>query len=300
MDYMIVKRIFDMKKILVGILLCFVLLLTGCSNELKSNPNGVKLYLNDEIIKYMPYEKDVVPFFVFSEGMNLNTIKYSRFTFQEILSGNDDFIVSDAISDLLNEYQDNIYTKIDTQTISSTTRMNRIKIVNGKPKVIKEKLPVDEVFTSDDKKQKVVYDEVAFVLLENGLQLSIEYRRFNSNGKTYYAWRYTRSITLYLHYPLMVYKNEEGKNRLIILPLPNYTKYSVGPQLALKSLIEEDTYLKESYYNFSFEPNRKDDIINFYIERYNGVADNNKITCTYLGIDFIITFDENTFKIAKA
>ena len=46
--------------------------------------------------------------------MNLNTIKYSRFTFQEILSGNDDFIVSDAISDLLNEYQDNIYTKIDT------------------------------------------------------------------------------------------------------------------------------------------------------------------------------------------
>ena len=52
-----------MKKILVGILLCFVLLLTGCSNELKSNPNGVKLYLNDEIIKYMPYEKDVVPFF---------------------------------------------------------------------------------------------------------------------------------------------------------------------------------------------------------------------------------------------
>ena len=51
-----------------------------------------------------------------------------------------------------------------------------MEIVNGKPKVIKEKLPVDEVFTSDDKKQKVVYDEVAFVLLENGLQLSIEYR----------------------------------------------------------------------------------------------------------------------------
>lgn len=289
-----------MRKILIVLVTSLVLLLSGCANDVKSNPNGIKLTLSDEVIKYMPYSSDEIPYIVLFEDLNLNTVVNSKFTFQEVLSGNDDFVVSDAIAGLFTKYQDNLVVKVDNETVSATSQLNRIEIKDGKRKVIREKLPVDpEEYPGEDKPLSVVYDEVAFIMLENGLQLTLEYRRFTSNNKTYYVWRYTRSIMLYLHYPLMVYKNDDGNNMLVILPLPNYTRYSVGPQLTLKKLINEDTYLKEDYYTFSFDKTKKDDIINYYINRHQGVLDGEQLTCTYLGIDFLIRFQEESFKIEK-
>lgn len=291
-----------MKKILLLLVLSLTIILSGCSNTVISNPNGIVLSLTESLLEYMPYEKEQVPSFTFAKKANFNTISNTKFTFQKILSNNDDFLVSEEITKLFTQYEGRIETKIDNERVSSKTRMNRIEEKDDKRKVIRVNLLVDEeLLPNQERPLRVVYDEVAFIMLDNGLQLTLEYRRFTAEGITYYAWRYTRSITLYLHFPLMVHINENNQRELLILPLPNYTKYSVGPQLELKKLLETDTYLSSDYYQFNYpeKDNSQEIVKQFYIDNHEGRDIAGDFVCTYLGIDYKIEFLEENFQIFK-
>lgn len=291
-----------MKKILLLLLLFLTVILTGCSNTVTSNPDGVLLSLTDSLLEYMPYEKEQIPSFTFAKDSNFNTISNTKFSFQKILSNNDDFLVSEEIAKLLVQYEGQIETKIDNEKVSSKTRMNRIEVQDNTPKTVRVNLLVDEeLLPNQERALRVVYDEVAFIMLDNGLQLTLEYRRFTSEGITYYAWRYTRSITLYLHFPLMVHINQDNQRELLILPLPNYTKYSVGPQLELKKLLEADTYLSSDYYKFNYpaKENAQEIVKQFYINNHQGREISDDFVCTYLGIDYKIEFSEESFRISK-
>lgn len=293
------KKIFKIKKI--GVVLLFVwigLLLSGCGNSLTLHEDGITLSLHPDYARHMSYEE--VPTYTFGKGNAINALRYGNATHEAILSGNDDFMVSDIIRDLFAENEDRLVIREDNRAITSTTKMNSrtFDAARNSYRTTSMNLVVDAVQT-DNGMVSYVYEETAYVGLENGLQLTLEYRRFVSEGVTYYAWRYTRSIKIYLHYPLML---QEGKN-LLLLALPTYTRYSVGPQLKVENVMEKDTYLDESFYLFSYREDIEATtdkiayIIDYYTIYHQGYVDEEKLYFTYLGVDFEIEFLETNFSI---
>ena len=150
----------------------------------------------------------------------------------------------------------------------------------------------------DDNK---VYDEVAYIDLGNGLKLTIDYCRFVSDGKTYYTWRYSRSIAMYLYYPLMKINNN-SEVELVLLTLPNKVKLHVGPELKLINILEKDEYFEKAMYTFEYQSGEKEEemkqyVIDYY-KRYNyNKIDDNSFTFEYLNNKFKVELQEKTFSI---
>lgn len=293
------KKIFNTKKIiLLAFALLFLGILSGCSSPLTSYDDGITLSIDSGYQRYMTY--DEIPTYTFGKGRELNALVREDAPHEAILSGNDDFMVSDIIAALFVENQDRLVIKEDNRSISSTTKINRREYNEAKQKYETESitLPVDAIDT-DEGRVSYVFEETAYVGLENGLQLTLEYRRFVSEGETYYAWRYTKSIKIYLHYPLMLLPDKE----MLIVTLPTYTRYSVGPQLKLDNVIEEETYLDPSYYHFAYRDDlttqeEKVEYIQTYYETYHsGVLVDNKLQFTYLTVLYEIEFLETSFLI---
>ena len=77
-------------------------------------------------------------------------------------------------------------------------------------------------------KDEKVYNEIAHILLDDGLILSINYARFiDSDNVTYYKWQTTESIRMVLHYPFMITnKTDKVPNKInynksfCFIPLP--------------------------------------------------------------------------------
>ncbi len=61
-------------------------------------------------------------------------------------------------------------------------------------------------------------NEIAYITLDNGLQLTINYLKFqveqeDKSIKTYYSWQYSESIRMILYYPLMVVKDKDENKK---------------------------------------------------------------------------------------
>jgi hypothetical protein len=50
----------------------------------------------------------------------------------------------------------------------------------------------------------------------------------------------------------MVVKDESGEKKLVLLPLPFDTKYTISNTTRLDALLKQDSYLKESNYVFEY------------------------------------------------
>lgn len=290
-----------MKKILLILLIIFVIPLMGCfESAVEPNENKIILTL-DEDYQYV-IKATSIPSFTFEFEGTLNTIKEVNKAYYTVFSNNDDIILSDALQKLFDKYQDNMYVEVVGSQKVTSTLFSRIddygKVVN-------------DTYEPDDNK---VYEEVAYISLENGLKLTVDYRRFVYNGKNYYTWKYSASITMWLYYPLMTI-NENGENKIVILSLPNRITFQVGPQLALSNVLNGTTYVdSDECLRYTFEyleeldeegndklslQEKQQYIINYYVNDMNGTFDENSniIYFSYLGNNFKVELKEENFKI---
>lgn len=290
-----------MKKILLVLLIIFVIPLMGCFESVVV-PNEKKIVLTlDEDYQYV-VKANSIPSFTFEFDGILNTNKNIDKAYYTVFSNNDDIILSDALQKLFDTYKDNMYVEVVGSQKVTSTLFSRIdeygKIVNDK-------------YEPDDNK---VYEEVAYISLDNGLKLTVDYRRFVYNGKNYYTWKYSASITMWLYYPLMTI-NENDENKLVILSLPNRISFQVGPQLVLSNVLNGATYVdSDECLRYTFEyledldeegndkltlQEKQQYIINYYVNDMNGTFDENSniIYFSYLGNDFKVELKEENFKI---
>ena len=224
------------RKILLLIVLSFSSLFLVACNEVEPNENSVTLYLTESFQDLINYEE--IPSFTLNFNGTLNTISNVNKTYYTVFSNNDDKILSDAISELLSAYEGKVEYVVVNEDEVSKRKFSIIE--NGELKNID--MPCD-----DNK----VYDEVAYIALDNGLKLTIDYCRFVSDGKTYYTWRYSSSIAMYLYYPVMTILNDSQKE-LVLLTLPNKVALHVGPELKLASILTKEEYLDSSMYSFNY------------------------------------------------
>lgn len=287
MGWIKMKKIFKMRKLLILVLLLF---LGGCfKNEVVPNENEIHLYLDEEYTQHMPYEE--IPSFTFSFNGIFNTLKYVPETYYTLFARNDDVILSDEISNLLKKYEDRTEYVIEEETVETATRINTLD-ASGKQ--------ITHQYLVDDKK---VYDEIAYISLENGLKLTIDYRRFTSEGKTYYVWSYTNNLNMHLYYPLMVVE-VNNQRYLLLLTLPNRVNFQVGPGLKVENMLKRDDYLDEVRYTFNYLDDYEileakiSQIKNYYLDEYDGYTEGSDFFFTYLGIKYKIIFNEENFIIS--
>lgn len=291
-----------MKKVLLVLVLLLTLFLTGCKGFFEPvvvpNENSITLKLEEDFASVIEGE---IPTFTFHFDGTLNTNKNINKSFYTVFSNNDDIILSNALNKLFEQYKDRMYVElVGSQSVNSTlfSTLNEYGAVEN----VK--------YTPDDYK---VYDETAYISLENGLKLTIDYRRFIYNGENYYTWRYTNSITMYLYYPMLAI-NDGLTNKLMMISLPNRVTYSVGPTLKLENILNGTTYADGPeclYYTFKYvfdldkdgnEPpleQKQQYIIDYYVNEMNGTYDETTkiITYSYLGNDFTVELLENNFKM---
>ena len=143
-----------------------------------------------------------------------------------------------------------------------------------------------------------------YIELENGLKLTIDYSRFISGGKTYYTWRYSASITLYLYYPLMAI-DDNGTRKIVLLTLPNCTSFKVNPEQKVSSLLTKKQYLDESMYTFNYFErtdiesfDKKQNVLDYYSDYNLNKIEDNKYTFDYLNNRFVLTLKETSFSVA--
>ena len=152
-------------------------------------------------------------------------------------------------------------------------------------------------------KDNKIYNEIVYISLENGLQLSINYARFSDfEGNTYYRWQKTEGIRFVLHYPLMVYHNEEhDRNEVVVMPLPNGVIYYFDTTTKqIDALLKNDKYLKEEYYKFGYVNSYEkdyDNIVNYYLTDAKGVKTSEGIECEFMSNKFLVTFAEDSFSL---
>lgn len=280
-----------MKKIYMIVLVFLLFALTGCfKNSVLPNENKVILKLEDKYVQLMPYKEEEVPSFVFEFEGSFNTIEYVSKSYYSVFATNDDFLLSNEIEKILNKYANRVEYVIQAEDVQATTRINSM---NAEGKQVPHHYPVDDL---------EVFDEVAFIDLENGLKMSLDYRRFKSEGKTYYVWRYTQNVSMYLYYPLMVIKEGQEKE-LLILTIPNQIKFQVGTTLAFDKLLKNDDYLDVNKYTFNYLESfttledKKAHIIDYYVNGYEGVLEGNIVYFNYLNIRYKTTLLEDYFTI---
>ena len=274
------------RKILLLIVLSFSSLFLVACNEVEPNENSVTLYLTESFQDLINYEE--IPSFTLNFNGTLNTISNVNKTYYTVFSNNDDRILSDAISELLSTYVGKVEYVIVNEDEVSKRKFSIIE--NGELKNID--------MVCDDNK---VYDEVAYIALDNGLKLTIDYCRFVSDGKTYYTWRYSSSIAMYLYYPVMPILND-SKTELVLLTLPNKVALHVGPELKLASILTKEEYLDSSMYSFNYESGetleeKKACVVEYYQDYNYEKIDDTSFYFTYLNNKFKLVMNETSFTI---
>jgi len=269
------------------VLLLSLFLLVGC-NDVTPNQDSVTLYLDSKFEGSINCE---APSFTFHFNGNLNTISNVNKTYYTVFSNNEDDILSEALTALFDQYKDKMSVEI-VQTDNVTKR--KYSHLDEKGKLYNVDMKCD-----DGK----VYDETAYIMLENGLKLTVDYCRFVSDGKTYYTWRYSRSIAMYIYYPLMVI-NDNGTRKITLLTLPNRIQFKINPDQKLSGLLSKDTYLDESFYTFEYyndENNESYDKVQYVLDYYQDYnlekQEDNRYTFQYLNNLYQLKIQENNFVI---
>ena len=278
----------ELKKIKTSSIVCLLVLLLSllflsACNDTIPNDGYVKLDISEN---YKEYIKSDIPSFTLTFDGNLNTIKNVNKSYYTVFSGNDDIILSDALTKLFQEYGDKVYFEVTATKKSRTREFSYLE--NGKVK--------NKNMVLDNEES---YNEVAYIPLNNGLKLTIDYCRFVSEGKTFYTWCYERSISMYLYYPIMVVDNN-GKE-LKILTVPNRVKIHVTPELRLKNILTKDTYIKDDLYNFSYVDmgslDKNKAYVWDYYEDYNLSGRGDVFTFDYLSNRYEVSLGDNGFLI---
>ena len=280
---MVLKKIKISNIILIFIVLFTSLFLSACNDTI---PNDGKVTL-DISSDYKEYIKSEIPSFTLYFDGTLNTIKNVNKSYYTVFSGNDDIILSDALSKLFKEYEG----KVEFEIVKEKKSRNREFSYLEDGKVKNKMMPLDD---------EVSYNEVAYIPLSNGLKLTIDYCRFVSEGVTYYSWCYERSISMYLYYPIMVIENE-GVKELTILTVPNKVKIHVTPELRLSNILQKDTYTKPNLYNFEYASGstieEKKNIVWDYYEAYNLSERADNFTFIYLNNKYQVELNDVGFQI---
>jgi len=285
-----------MKKILIIILL-LVITLSGCFKNTNIEHNGsLTLSIRDEYAEQMHY--DELPIFTFEFEGTIYTSDNTPQPYYVIFRGNNDFHLSEQISKLFDKYADRMEVVVIETKESTTERLNNRD---------EEGEAIPEFLATDDGKR---YYEVAFIELENGMKLSLDYRRFVSGGKNYYVWRYESNISMTLYYPLMVVENF-GEKEIVLLTIPNRISYQVGPQLKIVNIMKDPDYLLDAKYTLSYElyspqedaidnrttAEKQQYVIDYYINDCGGEFVSEDIYFTYLGNNFSVVLLEDYFTI---
>ena len=288
MDYTIMKRIFRMKKILI-LILFLVIGLSGCfKNTYIEHDGSLTLTIRDEYAEEMPYE--VIPSYTFTFAGIIKTNENVQQPNYTIFQGNDDFHLSEQLATLFEKYKDKVDIVVVEEKESESERINRRDEAGN---------VTPEILVPDDGKR---YYEVAYFKLENGMKLTLDYRRFVSDGINYYVWRYESNISMTLYYPLMVIE-ELGKKEIVLLTLPNRIKFQVGPQLKIVNIMKDPDYLKPAKYTLSYLEDldttieKKQYVIDYYINECDGEWVEDKIHFTYLGVNFSVTLLQDYFTL---
>lgn len=304
-------KIFKVKKIL-SILLLFWLSINmfACGgNQVVNNQEMIIFEFPEEAKKYLPY--DDVPNYVLEFDGNINTVLGATTSNKKFFSNNDDFLMSDILEKLFYSYQtkNRLTTRIIKQEEKYETRVNRL--VEADHGNMKQEGLILKVENGE------IFNEIAYLNLENGLTLSVEYRRFvtiiDEEPKTIYTWRYTTPLNAILHYPLIVHTNEQEEQEILIVPLPTKVVYHLGVtnQISIAKILKEAKYQDANFRSFYY-PEYSDDprdnnnfdrlenvkIVKEYYERdFQGRMVENDFVFSYLGYNFKIIFEDVFFKI---
>lgn len=282
------KKIFKIKHICLLLILTFLFsLLTSCKirNKYITYPDGYDIKVAEELEPHLlsPTTEPVLHFDM--KNVNVSTTSTN---YQLILVSNDFELVSDAFGKHLSTYAKNYIILEDSP---QTNEDKEAKFGSTTKKL-------DDV---DEFGNKQEYSrEIRMVAWnDDGTRYSYQFRTFVSNKKRYYAFCYSTQLTIALEQSMMVVKID-GKNKLVMTPLPYDTKYEVsGSNLKIDALIDKDTYLDEKFNTYLY-PNslsnltKEEKIIQikeWYQNYCNGHELDDQFIIEYLGVRFIVDFN---------
>ncbi len=280
------------KSILMIVIFISLFSLTSCNllkNKYIVKENGVDITILEEYKEHMlVLEKMPVIHFDYPNVRIATNSTNALVTFVQ----NDPYQFSDAFSKHLAMY--------DAEQIIETRVEERTE--KGGAKFGKDYLPIDG---GDKSLEKII-----IATLDDGTRVSYTFRTFTSGGKVYYAYTYVENIKISLELPLMAVDNN-GKRKLVLLPLPYDTKYIVGSNIELDSLLKKDIYLDnttEQYYHFNYptylktKSLEKDYLISettkWYEKHCNLHQENGQNVIEYLGVKFSIDFNQTKLNSA--
>lgn len=289
------KKTFKIKKILlILIVIISSYITTGCANKYITMSNGVDITVSETYLEYM-LDKDNLPKIHFDyNGVNVSTYSTNS---QVIFVQNDQYALSDAFAAHLNQYRED--QKLVTRSVEQE---------NDSPKA---KIGTDMLYLDEGTKS---LEEIMIVTLDDGTRVSYSYRTFVSGGKRYYTYKYVENMMISLEMPFMVVE-KDNENKLVLLALPHDTRYIVGNNIEIESLIDKDTYVdtkaEEDYYVFNYPAYftsrtlEKDELINltkeWYISHCNAKEIDGNFQFEYLGVTFMIDFDyEKVNKVSNS
>jgi hypothetical protein len=277
-------------KIRISILLLIVVLLfsttscTSCINKYTEMPNGVTLNVSSEIKNHLIQE--TLPSLHFDyDGVRVMMESHGSACF---FVSNDQYILSDKFAEHLSKY--------NKEQISVVSCVDQ-EYDEGKAIFDGKKLELDSLdeFGNEQKFSK----EYQLVITDlDGTRYSYQFRTFVSGAKRYYIFRYSSNMGISMEQPLMVIKDSDGKNKLVLVALPYETKYEVGPNnIKLEALLEKDTYLDDKYYKYAYpdsikdlsDNERREKVMSWYKIYCNGHFNENN--------EFIFEYYKATFKV---
>lgn len=297
------KMIKISKKYVLLLLITFLLSLSVSCFSIKDlfsvktvAKESVTLSINQEVLPYVRSEN--LPTYTIDFNTTLNVTENKLGDFEVIFYNNDDFEVSKIIADLIEKYENKqaVSTKLIDTLSSQETWMN----YNDYETKEREQYYIKV-------KNNTIYNEICYITLENGLQLSIIYARFSDyQNTTYYRWRREENIRIILHYPLMMYYDEnEAENRFVVMALPNGVIYHLDvTSRKIDKIINNESYLEESFYTYSYVNSYEEDYqkyVDYYINNLQAEwidsEDGKLLTYDYLGHTFGNLFTEENFVI---
>lgn len=308
-----------MKNKILKIFVCLLMLIslslfTSCSifkNKYVTMEHGVDITIPDDWKSHFIYPNDVPSLHFGYDGINvLEASTKDDYTFVE----NDFYAISDAWGQYLAQFKDDyIITKATKQTNETVSAR-----LGG------EFLPLDETMEDPNNPGHFIKQECSMEYLmvcfgEDGSRYSCSFRTFVSGGKRYFGYAYTGNLEIKLNMPVMVVKDGDVK-KLLLLPLPFDTKYTVSNNARLDSILKKDSYLKESNYIFDYPTTYTKDhyviegsedvkkeysveekqkfITDWYIKYCNGKYENDVLYVEYAGARYSVNFDAGSGKEA--
>lgn len=285
-----------MKKIrLLLFVLILMISLTSCScKEIFSfsvTPVEDKIILtyDQDLKEHLAYDDNFeIPSYTIDFDGTLNITQNRQGEFECVFAQNDDFTVSNLIKEIIEEYRGK--NRVAFREVSVDDELETWMNLRTESQDEKIYLQV---------KDGKIYNEIAYITLENGLQLTMNYARFiDKDNNEYYRWQKTESIRVVLHFPLMVIK-EENVQKFVFIALPNKVIYNFDTTTkTIEDLISKEKFLESEYYTYEYPNGYQEDYQNFidyYVNNFNGRFIGEDFIYTFLGYDFKIEFNQENF-----